>query len=54
MRKAIKESDNELKKFLKEYPESNKKYKLNKQLIDFNYIPKKFNKKVFKHLKNFL
>ena len=41
-RKLIRESKKELIKYLREYPESNKIYKLNKFLIDFKNIPKKF------------
>jgi len=50
-RKKIKESKIELEKYLNNNPEYKKKYNLNKKLIDFNFIPKKYNKKVFKILK---
>lgn len=54
LRKLVKESEEELEKFLKENKEANKKFKLNKKLIDFEYIPKKYHSKVFKVVKKFL
>jgi len=53
-RKLIKEVDGELKKYLEENPENKKKYNLNKKLIDFTHIPKKYHQKVFKSIKKFL
>lgn len=53
-RKLVKESEEELEKYLKENKDANKKFKLNKKLIDFEYIPKKYHSKVFKLIKTFL
>lgn len=54
LRKAVKESEDELEKFLKNNKEASKNFKLNKKLIDFNYIPKKYNSKVNKVIKKIL
>ena len=54
LRKKVKESRDELDKFLKDNPESLKKFNLNRKLIDFEYIPKKYHSKVFKLVKKFL
>ena len=50
-RKLIRESKKELIKYLREYPESNKIYKLNKFLIDFKNIPKKYHNSIYKRIK---
>ena len=49
--KLIRESKKELIKYLREYPESNKIYKLNKFLIDFKNIPKKYHNSIYKRIK---
>ncbi len=54
LRKEIKESKEKLRKFLKENPESLKKFNINKQLIDFNMIPKKYVKRVEKKIKKLI
>lgn len=53
-RKMIKENKKELVKYLKEYPQANKIYKLNKLLIDFKNIPKEYHNYVYKKIKNIL
>lgn len=50
-RKLIRESKKELVKYLKEYPQANKIYKLNKFLIDFKNIPKKYHSNIYKRIK---
>lgn len=47
-KKEILESDEKLLKYLNENPDAEKNYKLNQQLIDFAYIPKKLVKNVEK------
>ena len=54
MRKLIKESEVELNKFLKLNNEANKKFNLNKKLIDFNNIPRKYVSKVNKLIKKII
>lgn len=54
LRKKVKESEEELEQFLKDNPESLKKFNLNRKMIDFEYIPKKYHSKVFKLVKKFL
>ena len=50
-RKAVKESKEEMDKFLEENPEIEKKYKLNEKLIDFSKIPKKIQNPAIKDFK---
>ena len=50
-RKMVKESEEFMNEFLKENKEAMKNYKHNRKMIDFNYIPKKYNKDVNKKLK---
>lgn len=54
LRKKVKESEEELERYLNDNPESLKKFNLNRKLIDFEYIPKKYHSKVFKLVKKFL
>lgn len=49
-KKEIKESKEKLKEFLKENKKAKSNYEHNKIMIDFNSIPKKYHKKVFKEL----
>ena len=51
MRKLIKESEVELQKYLKLNKDANDKFNLNKKLIDFKNIPKKYVSKVNKLIK---
>jgi 5'-3' exonuclease len=53
-RKLVKESEVELEKFLKINKEANTNFKMNKKMIDFNFIPKKYHSKVNKIVKNIL
>jgi len=53
-RKLIKESIEEMNLYLKENKNAMEKYKHNQKMIDFNYIPKKYNKKVYKEIKKIL
>ena len=53
-KETIKINKIELKKYLKEFPEVNKIYKLNKILINFNNIPKEYHKKVYKKIRKIL
>ena len=53
-RKEIKESHYSLKEYLMTNPEALKLFNRNKRLIDFNYIPKKYHKKVFKYIKKII
>jgi len=53
LKKQIKESKEELEKFLKENSKARKNYKHNEKMIDFKKIPKKYHKTVFSKLKNF-
>lgn len=50
-KKEIKESKKKLEEFLKENKKAKKNFEHNKKMIDFNSIPKKYNKKVFSELK---
>jgi len=50
-RKLVKESEVELEKFLKINKEANTNFKMNKKMIDFNFIPKKYHSKVNKIVK---
>lgn len=50
-RKEIKESEGKLKQYLEEDLEAKEKFELNQKLIDFDYIPKKYNSKVNKEIK---
>ena len=52
LKKQIKESKEELEKFLKENSKVRKNYKHNEKMIDFKKIPKKYNKTVYAKLKN--
>ena len=51
-RKLVKESEVELKKFIKQNKEAKKNFEMNKKMIDFNFIPKKYHSKVNKIVKN--
>lgn len=53
LKKQIKESKEELEKFLKENSKARKNFKHNEKMIDFKKIPKKYHKTVFSKLKNF-
>ena len=53
-RKLVKESEVELEKFLKINKEANTNFKMNKKMIDFNFIPKKYHSKVNKIVKKIL
>ena len=53
-KKLVKESEEELEKFLKINKEAKKNFDMNKRMIDFNFIPKKYHSKVNKILKNIL
>ncbi len=53
-RKMIREDNKELIKYLKEYSEAKKIYKLNKFLIDFKNIPKEYHKSIYKKIKQIL
>ena len=48
LKKAVKESKEEMKQFLKDNIEAKKLYEHNKKLISFKYIPKHFRKPVYK------
>ena len=50
-RKEIKESEEKLEEYLKESKDAKKSFDMNKKLIDFNFIPKKYNSKVNKLVK---
>ena len=50
-RKLVKESNEELEKFLKENKEASDNFNMNKKMIEFNFIPKKYNSHVEKFLK---
>ena len=52
-RKEVKESKAKLNKFLDENKEAKKKFKLNKNLIDFEMIPKKYIKNILRKYKNY-
>ena len=54
MRKLIKESQVELEKYLRLNKDANDKFNLNKKLIDFSYIPKKYVSKVNKLIKKII
>tara|TARA_B100000768_G_scaffold174368_1_gene184577 strand:+ start:4108 stop:4947 length:840 start_codon:yes stop_codon:yes gene_type:complete len=51
LKKLIKESEEEMDKFLKENKKVETNFNHNKKMIDFNSIPKKYHKKVFDKLK---
>lgn len=53
-KKEIRENKKELKKYLKEYPKADEQFKLNKLLIDFKNIPKKYRSKVYFRIKKIL
>ncbi len=53
-RKLVKESEVELKKFIKQNKEAKKNFEMNKKMIDFNFIPKKYHSKVNKIVKKIL
>ena len=53
LKKLIKESEEEMNKFLKENKKVETNFNHNKKMIDFNSIPKKYHKKVFDKLKKF-
>lgn len=53
-RKLVKESEEELEKFLKINKEAKKNFDMNKRMIDFNFIPKKYHSKVNKIIKKIL
>lgn len=48
IKKAVREDENVMKQFLKDYPEARKSYNNNKKLISFKYIPKHFRKPIYK------
>ncbi len=50
----VKESKEEMKKFLSENEKSNSQYLKNKKMISFKYIPKHFRKSVYKQIKKFV
>ena len=50
-KKLVKESKEEMKKFLVENEKSNSQYQQNKKMISFKHIPKKFRKSVYKKIK---
>ena len=54
MRKLIKESEVELQKYLKLNKDASDKFNLNKKLIDFKNIPKKYVFKVNKLIKEII
>lgn len=53
-RKLVKESKDELEKFLKINKDAKDNFDMNKRMIDFNFIPKKYHSKVNKIVKNIL
>lgn len=53
LKKQIKESKEELEKFLSENSKARKNFKHNEKMIDFKKIPKKYHKTVFSKLKKF-
>jgi 5'-3' exonuclease len=53
-KKLVKESKEEMKKFLKENEKANIQYQQNKKMISFKYIPKHFRKPVYKQIKIFV
>ncbi len=53
-KKMVKESKEEMKKFLSENEKSNSQYLKNKKMISFKYIPKHFRKSVYKQIKKFV
>lgn len=53
-KKLIKEDKKELLKYLSEYPQAKKMYKLNKLLIDFKNIPKMYHKNIYKKIRSIL
>ncbi len=53
-KKMVKESKEEMKKFLSENEKSNSQYLKNKKMISFKYIPKHFRKHVYKQIKKFV
>ena len=50
-KKLVKESKDEMKKFLAENEKSNSQYQKNKKMISFKHIPKHFRKQVYKKIK---
>ena len=54
LRKEVKNSREKLNEFLLSNPEALKLFNTNKKLIDFNYIPKKYHKKVNKYIKKII
>ena len=53
LKKQIKESKEDLEKFLSENSKARKNFKHNEKMIDFKKIPKKYHKTVFSRLKKF-
>lgn len=51
-RKELIENEEKLKEYLDENPEIKEKYKINCQMIDFNFIPKELQKEIVKEIKN--
>ncbi len=51
VKKMVKESKEEMKKFLSENEQANNQYKQNKKMISFKYIPKHFRKPVYREIK---
>jgi 5'-3' exonuclease len=51
IKKLVKESKEEMKKFLAENEQANAQYKQNKKMISFKYIPKHFRKPVYRAIK---
>ena len=53
-KKLIRENKDGLKLYLKEYKKAGKIYKLNRQLIDFKYIPTIYHNIIFKKIKKII
>jgi 5'-3' exonuclease len=53
-KKMVKESKEDMKRFLKENNKANIQYLQNKKMISFKYIPKHFRKPVYKQIKKFV